>query len=76
MTGSALSSATQDIRFVRERFEGMRCRVIAAQFMDDKVVELFELTEQQSEVKVVEEWHYRLIPVKKIDGEAIRNYTD
>ena len=44
--------------------------------MDDKVVELFELTEQQSEVKMVEEWHYRLIPVKKIDGEAIRNYTD
>lgn len=34
--------ATQDIRFVEEKFPGMRCRAIAAQFMADDIVALFE----------------------------------
>ena len=55
----------------------MRCRAIAAQFMDDEVVALFELTDQRGEVKVVEERHYRLVPANQLDAEAIeitRNY--
>ena len=67
--------AAQDIRFVQERFEGIRCRAIAAQFMDDEVVALFELTDQRGEVKVVEERHYRLVPAKQLDAEAIRDYS-
>ena len=68
--------AAQDIRFVQERFSGMRCRAIAAQFMDEEIVALFELTEQRGEIKVVEERHYRLVPAKELDREAIRDYTD
>ena len=67
--------AAQDIRFVRERFEGMRCRAIAAQFMDEEIVALFELTELRDEIKVVEERHYRLIPAKELDRKAIRDYS-
>lgn len=44
---------TQDISFVEQKFPGMRCRAIAAQFMDGGVVALFELTLQDDEVKVV-----------------------
>ena len=65
---------TQDIRFVEQRFPGMRCRALAAQFMDDNVIALFELTMQCDEIMVVEERHYRLIPADKLDGHAIRNY--
>ncbi len=65
---------TQDIRFVEQRFPGMRCRAIAAQFMDDRVVALFELTLQDNEIKVVEERHYRLVPVEELDQDAIRDY--
>lgn len=65
---------TQDIRFVQERFPGMRCRAISAQFMDNQVVALFELVLQQDEIKVVEERHYRLVPADKLDQQAIRNY--
>ena len=65
---------TQDIRFVDQKFPGMRCRAIAAQFMDDHVVALFELTLQDEEIKVVEERHYRLVPVDELDRDAIRNY--
>ena len=65
---------TQDIRFAEQKFPGMRCRAIAAQFLDNDVVALFELTLQASEIKVVEERHYRLVPADRLDPEAIRSY--
>lgn len=65
---------TQDIRYAEQKFEGMRCRPIAAQFMEDGVVALFELTLQGDEVKVVEERHYRLVPATELDDAAIRDY--
>lgn len=68
--------ATQDIRFVEQKFPGMRCRAIAAQFMDDDIVALFELTLQDGEMKVAEERHYKLVPAKKLDRDTIRDYRD
>ncbi|MCA8888569.1 MAG: hypothetical protein KDA46_07065 [Parvularculaceae bacterium] len=67
---------SQDIRFVEEKFPGMRCRAVSAQFMDDQVVALFELTLQDDEIKVVEERHYRLVPATKLNSKAIRDYRD
>ena len=66
----------QDIHFVEEKFPGMRCRAITAQFMEAQGVALFELILQNGEIKVVEERHYRLVPAKEIDQAAIRNYRD
>ncbi len=65
---------TQDIRFAEQKFPGMRCRAIAAQFLADEVVALFQLTLQSGEIKVVEERHYRLVPADQLDAEAIRSY--
>ena len=67
---------TQDIRWVEERFPGLRCRAIAAQFMPGGTIALFELTIQGEEVRVVEERHYQLVPSDKIDPAAIRGYRD
>jgi hypothetical protein len=67
---------TQDIRFVEQKFPGMRCRAIAAQFMKDELIALFELTLQDDEIKVVEERHYRLVPHDHLDRDAIRSYRD
>jgi len=67
---------TQDIRFVEEKFPGIRCRAIAAQFMDSHIIALFELTLQNDDIKVVDERHYRLVPSEKIDREAICEYRD
>lgn len=67
---------TQDIRFVQEKFPGLRCRALSAQFMDEGVVALFELTLQDDEIRVVDERHYKLVPAKQLDAEAIRNYSD
>ena len=66
----------QDIGFVGQRFPGMRCRAIAAQFMEDEVIALFELTLRDDEVRVVEERHYRLVPADRLDPKAVRDYRD
>jgi len=67
---------TQDIKFVDQKFPGMRCRAIAAQFMEDRTIALFELTLRNDEIKVVDERHYRLVPADKVDQNAIRDYRD
>jgi hypothetical protein len=70
---------TQDIRFVEQKFPGLRCRAISAQFMSEgkeTVVALFELTLQDGEVRVVEERHYRLVPADELDRVAISSYKD
>jgi hypothetical protein len=67
---------SQDIRFVEEKFPNMRCRAVAAQFMEAQIVALFELTLQDDEIKVVEERHYRLVPAEQLDQGAIRDYRD
>ena len=67
---------TQDIRFVEQKFPGLRARAIAAQFMDGDVVALFELALVDDEVRVVEERHYRLVPARDLDRDAIRTYRN
>lgn len=67
---------SQDIRFVEEKFPGLRARAISAQFMGDGVVALFELTLQDGEIRVAEERHYKLVPAGSLDPEAIRSYRN
>lgn len=71
-----LVQTAQDFRFVEEKFPGIRCRAIAAQFMADKVIALFELVVDGDEIRVAEERHYRLLPARDLDQEIIRNYRD
>ncbi len=65
---------TNDIRFVQDNFPEMKCRAIAAQFMDEDVVALIELTLQNNETRVVDERHYKLVPATDLDPDSIRNY--
>ena len=60
----------QDIRYVTQQFPGMKCRAIAAQFMPDETVALFELTMKRGVVKIVDERHYRLVPASEMDGDT------
>lgn len=66
----------QDLAFAAEKFPEMRCRPIAAQFMAEGVIALFELTLDDGQVKVVEEKHYRLVPAAELDDSAIRDYKN
>lgn len=64
----------QDLAACAEKFPGVKCRAVSVQFMADKVIALFELTVDNGSVKVVEERHYKLVPMEDIDPSAIRNY--
>jgi len=54
--------AKQDIAYCTERFPELICRTILAQFMANELIAMFELTLQDSEVRVVNEKHYKLVP--------------
>lgn len=65
---------SQDILYCGQAFPGLRCRPVAAQFLPDGIVALFELALQRDEIKVVEEKHYKLVPAAELDPVAVRTY--
>lgn len=64
----------QDISWVEQRYPGMRCRAVSAQFMSDERVAMFELTVQDDTVRVVDERHYKLLPAHALDRTAVVTY--
>ncbi len=63
----------QDIAWSRERFPNLICRVVCAQFINNgETIALFELTEQNGDLKVVEEKHYRLVPANSITDKELQ----
>ncbi|MFP3384283.1 MULTISPECIES: endonuclease [Tritonibacter] len=67
---------SQDIRYADAKFPGMRCRAIAAQFMDDSIVALFELAVQGDEIQVLQERHYRLVAANALSYTRRIAYRD
>jgi len=68
------TQTTQDFGFAEQKFPGMKCRAVAAQFLPNGTVVLFELTLQHGEVRVVDEKHYKLVPADELDDTTVRNY--
>lgn len=64
----------QDIQCCNEKFPGIACRAVSAQFMDSDIVALFELTVENDEVRVVDERHYRLVPASELEEGEITAY--
>jgi len=65
----------QDIACCAEKYPNLVCRSISAQFMDDDLIALFELTVENDEIKIVDERHYRLVPCDQIDESDLRAYS-
>ena len=66
--------ARQDIACCAEKLPALVCRAVAAQFIDKDTIVLFELAEQDDEIRVVDERHYRLVPADKITSADIALY--
>lgn len=62
----------QDVAFCSRRFQELTCRPIAAQFMDNGAIALFELTLTADRVSIVDERHYRLVAASEITPEDLR----
>jgi len=63
----------QDLACCREKFSGLTCRPISAQFMSDEVIAMFELALDGKDVRIIEEKHYRLVPSDQIGADDLRS---
>jgi hypothetical protein len=64
----------QDIACCAVKFANLSCRPVSAQFIDNDLIAMFELTLEDGMVKVAEERHYRLVPASEITPEDLAAY--
>lgn len=64
----------QDMEVCAEKYPGLVCRPLAAQFMVDDVIALFEFEQTDDGVRVREERHYRLVPQDKLTAAELARY--
>lgn len=66
----------QDIACCKAKFPGLICRPVSAQFMGDNVISLFELAEENGDIKIQDEKHYKLVPNDSIDDRTKKAYGE
>jgi hypothetical protein len=64
----------QDIAVCIAKFPSLICRPIAAQFMEDDLIALFELEAGEHGVGVSSEKHYRLVPGEEVTPDDLKVY--
>jgi hypothetical protein len=64
----------QDIAMCRERFPGLVCRPIGAQFLPDGAIVLFEFQEHENTAAPCAEEHYLLVPPSVLSDDELRQY--
>lgn len=67
---------SQDIAFAAAKFPRLRCKAVAAQFMENDVIAMFHLAIHEGAVRIVEERHYRLVNRDGLDERMITDYRD
>lgn len=65
----------QDIVCCSQKFPGLTCRAVSAQFMSDQRIAMFELAVYEGEIKVVDEKHYKLVPAREITLSDLHMYS-
>ncbi|EKD34564.1 MAG: endonuclease [uncultured bacterium] len=58
----------------RDKFPDLICRPIAAQFMADDVIALFEFEWSNGQLAIATEKHYRLVPPEQMNSEDLVQY--
>lgn len=66
----------QDITFcqTQERYQDCIPRTVSAQFMDEEVIAMFELSFDGNEVSIIREKHYQLVPSSNISAKDLSAY--
>lgn len=64
----------QDIAVCAAKFPSLICRPIAAQFMEDDLIALFELEDSEQGVAISSEKHYRLVPGEEVTADDLKAY--
>jgi hypothetical protein len=64
----------QDMAVCAAKFPAVICRPIAAQFMGDDLIALFELEKGEQGVAISSERHYRLVPGEEVTEDDLKVY--
>ena len=64
----------QDIAVCGDKLAPMVCRPVGAYSMQDGVVALLEFEEDESDIRVANERHYRLVPPESLTAEDLAGY--
>ncbi|MCY3586725.1 MAG: hypothetical protein OXG76_13635 [Acidimicrobiaceae bacterium] len=64
----------QDYRVAEQKFPTLRPRPIAAQFMNEDEIALFEFHESHDGITIARERHYQLVPPDQLSEEELRSY--
>jgi len=65
----------QDFEMCALKFPSLICRPIAAQFMENNLIALFEFEQTKDGVKVSSEKHYRLVKPDELSPEELQSYS-
>lgn len=64
----------QDFSVCETKFPGLLCRLIAAQFMEEDLIALFECQRTGEGIRVSVEKHYRLVDPENLTAEELESY--
>ncbi len=65
----------QDMAVCKAKFPSLTCRPVAAQFMENNVIALFEFERSEGEISIKDEKHYRIVPNEMLSDEEIKAYS-
>ena len=65
----------QDFELCALKFPRLICRAIAAQFMEDNLIALFEFEQTNEGIKVSSEKHYRLVKPDELSPDELKSYS-
>lgn len=66
----------QDLAVCAQKFPSLICRPIAAQFMKDDVIAMFEFEEGENGVGIASEKHYKLVPPEEVTATDLDTYRN
>jgi hypothetical protein len=64
----------QDFAVCREKYPTLICRPVAAQFMADGAIALFEFTDTEEGIKIAAERHYQLVSPDELTADELSSY--
>jgi len=64
----------QDFAVGESKFPGLLCKPIAAQFMKNNLIALFEFELTRGEISITSEKHYRLVEPNDIEDDELESY--
>ena len=66
----------QDIAMCAEKFPNLICKPIAAQFLKDDRIAVFQFEPFEGSVRLISEKHYQLVPADSVSIDELRQYSD